>query len=148
AGDATAAVLAGDKPTLAVARVAVGEIRGLAEHRDRAGLLLPFDDALVRNIAAEQIAPVAEPYRTLGPAQAGGQPLHGRQLEPVFFEARVECSNGWIGVIGRRPPALRRFLELGRCIVHVQSRYCVPSVQVCYHQLSTAANRSLNTRKD
>src|SRR5437879_11163001 len=28
------------------------------------------------------------------------------------------------------------------------SRRCVPSVQVCYHQISTAANRSPISRKD
>ena len=105
ADDAAAAMLAGDQPALAVAGIAVGEVRRLAEDADRAGLLFPLDDALVGNVAAQQIAPVAEPHRPFGPAQAGGQPLHRRQLQPVFFKARIEGVNRRIGIIGRRLPA-------------------------------------------
>src|SRR5262249_52974178 len=60
--------------------------------------------------------PVAEPHRPLGPAQAGGEPLHSRELQPVFFKPRIECTYRRIGVIGRRPPAL----SVGRYIVHVR----------------------------
>src|SRR5207248_6339974 len=118
AGHAAAAVLAGDEPALAIAGIAVGEIGGLAEDADRAGLLLPFDDALVRDIAAQQIPPVAEPHRTFGPTQARRQPLHGRKLHPVFFAARVQCTYRRIRVIRRRPPALRPFLDLAPCTRH------------------------------
>ncbi len=103
--DATAAMLAGDQTALAVAGVAVGETGRLAEHADRAGFLLPLDDALVGNVAAQQIAPVAEPHRAFGPAQPRGQPFHRREFPPVFFEARIERVNGGIGITGRRLPA-------------------------------------------
>ena len=100
--DAASAMLAGDQPSLAVAGVAVGEIRRLAVDADRAGFLFPFDDALVGNVAAQQIAPVAEPHRTFGPAQSRGQPLHGRELQPVFFKARIERMDRGIGILRRR----------------------------------------------
>ena len=71
-------MLASDEPALAVAGIAVGEIRWLAKNADRAGLFFPLDDALIGNVAAEQIAPVAEPHRPFGPAHPGGQSLHRR----------------------------------------------------------------------
>src|SRR5207302_5081660 len=60
--------LAGDQPALAVPRVAVGVIGRLAEHADRAGLLLPFYDAVVRDVAPQEVAPIAEPHRAFGKA--------------------------------------------------------------------------------
>ena len=105
ADHAASAMLAGDQPALAVAGIAVGEVRRLAEDADRAGFLFPFDDALVGNVAAQQIAPVAEPHRAFGPAQSRGQPFHRRQFQPVFLEARIERVDRRIGIIGRRPPA-------------------------------------------
>src|SRR5687768_16131561 len=98
-------MLAADEPSLPVAGVAVGEVRRLAEDADRAGLLFPFEDALVRNVAAEQIPSVAEPHRPFGPAQAGGQPLHRRQLQPVILEAGIEGMDGRIGIIRGWAPA-------------------------------------------
>jgi len=102
---AAAAMLAGDQPTLAVAGIAVGEVRRLAEDADRAGLFLPFQDALVRDVAAQQIAAVAEPHRAFGPAQAGGDAFHGGELQPVLLEARIERMDRGIRVIGRGTPA-------------------------------------------
>ena len=75
AGQVLRVVLAGDEPALAVAGVAVGIVRRLAEHADRAGLLLPFHDPVVRDVAEQQIAAVAEPHRPLGKAHAAGDPL-------------------------------------------------------------------------
>src|SRR6476659_5402681 len=118
-------MLAGDEPALAVPRVAIREIGGLSEVADRAGFLLPFDDALVWNVATEQIAPVAEPHRTLGPAQAGRQPLHRREFQPVFFEAGIECLYRRIGIVARRPPAWP-LLGMGRCLIHVGSLVSFP----------------------
>ena len=92
--DAAAAVLAGDEPALAVAGVAVGEVRGLAEDADRARLLLPLEDAVVGDVAPQQIAPVAEIDRPLGPAAAGGEALHAGELQPVLLEARIERDDG------------------------------------------------------
>src|SRR5581483_7368837 len=114
---AAAAMLAGDEPALAVAGVAVGEIGGLAIDADRAGLLLPFDDALVGDVAGQEVAPVAEPDRALRPAQPGGDALHRRQLEPVLLKARIERMDGWVGVVSCRAPAhIMRGVAMGRCI--------------------------------
>ena len=63
ARDPPRVVLAGEQPALAVAGVAVGEVRRLAEDADRAGLLVPLHDAVVRDVAPEQVAAVAEPNR-------------------------------------------------------------------------------------
>src|SRR6516225_7878437 len=91
-------MLAGDEPALAVAGVAVGEVGGFSVDRDCAALLFPFDDALVRDVAAQEIAPVADPHRAFGPAQSGGETLDGRRLEPVAFEAGIEGAYCRIGI--------------------------------------------------
>ena len=121
-GDAAAAMLAGDEAALAVAGMAVGEIRRLAVDADRPGFLFPLEDAVVGNIAAQQIAPVAEPHRAFGPAQPGGQPFHRRQFQPVFLEARIERVDRRIGIMGRRPPAgacSLRDICCSRCLVWI-----------------------------
>jgi hypothetical protein len=53
-------MLAGDEAALAVAGVAVGEVRRLAEDRDRAAFLVIAQDAVVGDVAPQEIAPVAE----------------------------------------------------------------------------------------
>src|SRR6266446_4937744 len=53
AGDAPRVMLAGDEPALAVAGVAVGVVRWLAEDADRAGLLVPAHDPVVRDVAPQ-----------------------------------------------------------------------------------------------
>ncbi len=113
--DAPPAMLAGDQPSLPVAGIAVGEVRGSAKNADAARFLFPLDDALVRNVAAQQIAAVGEPHRPLGPAQSRGQPFHGRKLQPVFFKARVDRVNRGVGIITRRTPAG----GMGRCLGHL-----------------------------
>ena len=115
AGDPAAAVLAGDQAALAVAGVAVGEIRRLAEDADRAGLLFPLEDALVGNVAAQQIAPVAEPHRPFGPAQAGGQPFHRRQLAANISQS-ADRARGSPDRDNRSPGASRR---VRCCIGHL-----------------------------
>ena len=84
ADDAPAAVLAGDEAALAVAGVAVGEVGGLAVDADRARLLLPLQDAVVGDVAPQQIAPVAEIDRPLGPAAAGGERSTQESLSQYF----------------------------------------------------------------
>src|SRR5262249_56210798 len=98
---ASAAMLAGDEPALTVAGVAVGEIGGLPEDADRAGLLFPFEDALVGDVTAQEIASVPKPHGALGPTQAGGEALDGRQFQPVFLKARIKRVNCSIGITGR-----------------------------------------------
>src|SRR3954447_5987703 len=50
AGQVLGVVLAGDQPSLAVAGVAVGVVRRLAEHADRTGLLIPAHDAVIGDV--------------------------------------------------------------------------------------------------
>src|SRR5690348_17794654 len=91
-------VLAGDQPALLVARVTVGVVRRLPEDADLSGFLLPFQDAVIRDIAPQKRAELAEPDRAFAPAAAGIKPfdrgIH-RGLDRV--KPRVECDDGGIG---------------------------------------------------
>src|SRR5438445_5696232 len=100
-------VLAGEQPPLAVARIAVGVVRGLAEHADRAGFLLPLHDAVVRDVAPQKIASVAEPHRALAPAHARSNSFDLRQREAVAREARVDDLDGRIRIALARLPRSR-----------------------------------------
>src|SRR5687767_8030684 len=68
--DAPVPVRAGDEPSLAVARVAVGIAGRVAELRYPQARD-PAQNPVVWDIAPEQIAAVAEPNRPLGPAAIG-----------------------------------------------------------------------------
>src|SRR6266496_6062340 len=91
-------VLAGDEPALAVAGIPVRMIGRLAKNADSAGLLLPFHDAVVGDVAPQQVAAVAEPHRPLGPAHAYREPFDARQQEAVLGEARIERLHGRIRI--------------------------------------------------
>ena len=108
AGHAPRIVLAGDQPALAIARVAVGVVGGLAEDADAAGLLLPAHDAVVGDVAPHQVAAGAEPGRSLAPAHAGGKPLHAGEAQPVLAEARIEDLDGRVGIALAGPPLRQR----------------------------------------
>ena len=98
ARDAARVVLAGDEAALAVAGVAVGVVGGLAEYADRAGLLLPAHDAVVGDVAPQQVAAVAEPGRPLAPAHARGEPLDAGEPQAILAEARIEELDGRVGI--------------------------------------------------
>ena len=85
AGHAAAVVLAGDEPALAVARVAVGEVRRLAEHADRARLLVPAHDPVVGDVAPQQVAPVAEPHRAPPPSGSRWRGAPRRALKTRYL---------------------------------------------------------------
>ena len=90
ARDAPRVVLAGDQPPLPVARVAVGVIRRRAEHADRAGLLLPLHEPVVRDVAPQQVAAVAEPDRPFRPAHARRNALDLGAVDPIPGEGGIE----------------------------------------------------------
>ena len=48
-------MLAGDQPTLAIPTVAVAVVRRAAENADLSGFLEPSQDAVVRDVAEEEI---------------------------------------------------------------------------------------------
>src|SRR5260370_42513333 len=107
AGDPPAAVLAGDEPALPIPRIAVGVVGRSAEHADLPGLLLPFQDAVVRNIAPQQIATVAEPDRSFAPAHPAGETLDRRAEDPVLGKARIEHFDDRVGIAPARRPRAR-----------------------------------------
>src|SRR6185295_14117837 len=86
-------VLAGDEAALAVARVAVGVVGGLAINAGAAGLFVPAHDAVVRDVAPQQAARVAEIDRAFVPARPGVKPLHAREPKPEIVERRIEYLN-------------------------------------------------------
>ncbi len=63
ARDAARQMLAAHESALAVARMAVRIIRRLTERADRAARFVPTQDAVVGDVAPQQIAAVAEPDR-------------------------------------------------------------------------------------
>jgi len=90
-------MLARDQPALAVAGIAVGEIGRLAVNADRPGFFFPLDDALVRDVAAEQIAPVAEPDRP----SAQRKPVVRRSTADSFSQYfSNRGSSAWIAGSG------------------------------------------------
>ena len=103
AGDAAAVMLAGDQPALAVARVAVGIVGGLAEDADRAGLLVPAQDAVVGDVAPQHSG-----HRRTTP----GLPTSGtrcraarpRLSEAVAIELWLQGANGGIRIARFRLP--------------------------------------------
>src|ERR1700743_1535974 len=101
-------MLAGNEPPLAVARIAVRVIRWPAKRRHRARLLVPAQDAVIRNVAPQHVAAIAEPHGSLGPARALIQAFDGSRGEAQCIEAGIETTNGGIGIA-----ALVRVIEFG-----------------------------------
>src|SRR5262252_1707645 len=100
-------VLAGDEAALAVARVAVGVVRRLAVHGGAARLLIPPQDAIVRNVAPQQAARVAEPHRPFAPAGAGVEALDAGVENAIFQKARIDDLDGRVRITLARFPAAK-----------------------------------------
>src|SRR4029453_5707831 len=99
AGHPPHAVLAGHQPALPISGVAVGVVRWLAEDADRAGFLLPFEDAVVWDVAPQKRTEFTEPDWAFAPAAAGIEPLDRRvhrRLDRV--ETRIERYDCGIGI--------------------------------------------------
>ena len=94
-------VFAGDESALAIARVAVGEIRRRTIDARARRDLVPAQHAVVGNVAPDQAAPVAHPHRSFAPARAGVEPLDARRLDAIFGKARVERDDAriWIAQV-------------------------------------------------
>ena len=88
AGDAARAVLAGDQPPLAVARVAVGVVGVGAEDVD-AAVPGPAHHAVVGDVAPDQLVGVGEPDRPLRPAAFVVEQLDLRRAVDEEGEALV-----------------------------------------------------------
>src|SRR5262249_33874434 len=98
AGHASSAVLTGDQPALVIASVAVAVVGWAAEDADSPGLLAPTQHAVVRDVAPQQVAAIAEPDRPFGPAEAGGEPLDRGVADGILRKARVDHLNRRVGV--------------------------------------------------
>src|SRR5262249_31630055 len=107
-GHAPGVVLAADEAALAVAGVAVGIVRRLAEHGGAAGLLIPPQDAVVGDVAPQEAARVAEPNRALAPPCAGVEPLDAGIENAIFQKARIEDLDGRVWITLARLPAAER----------------------------------------
>lgn len=70
----------------------------LAVHREGVGDFVPTHDAVVGNVADQQVSPVADPHRAFGPTHAGGEFFHAGVENPQFEKAVVENVNERIRV--------------------------------------------------
>ncbi|HEY9412122.1 MAG TPA: hypothetical protein VIP77_21265 [Jiangellaceae bacterium] len=84
-GHPALALLAADEPAQPIDGVPVGVSGGLAPHADRTRGLVPAQDAVVRDVAEQEVAAGREVGGPLGPAAAGEQALH-----PLVAVARPE----------------------------------------------------------
>jgi len=101
ARDPACIVLAGNETALAIARVAVAVIRRLAEDADFSSVFEPAQDAIVGNVAPQQIPAVTEPNRAFGPAASGVEALDDSIGGDELRKARIEDLDVGVGVVGR-----------------------------------------------
>src|SRR5262249_25445285 len=101
-------VLTGEQSPLPVAIVSIAVVRRTAENGDLAGIFKPSQDAIVRDVAEQEITPVAEPHWPFSPARARVQALDGSVPDRVFGTARIDNFHSGVGIDDRRFPILLR----------------------------------------
>src|SRR3954462_2843928 len=89
-GHPASAMFAGEQPALPVTGVAVRESGRLPEHANRPGLLLPFHESVVGNVAPEEVTAVPEPYRAFAPSGARREPRPAIPDQDVLWEGWAE----------------------------------------------------------
>src|SRR5262249_52280849 len=72
--------------------------------RHRPGLLIPPEDPVVRDVAPEEVAPVAEPHGPLRPPAPREEPLDGGQRQAVLGEGRIQHPHRRVGIPLARLP--------------------------------------------
>ena len=110
-----AAEFAGDQPSLAVARVAIGIPGGVAQDGGGAGDLIPAQQPVVGDVGEQQIASVAVIGWSLGETKSGGDALDRGVPQDHMLKARVEHDDVGVGIAdgaGGLPP---RRAALFRC---------------------------------
>src|SRR5271170_7638642 len=145
AGDPSPLVLAGDEPPLAVSGVAVRVVRRLAKNADRAGFFVPAHDAIIGDVAPQQITAVAEPHWPFGPAKTVREPLdRGIEWRLDRVKARIQRPDRRVRI------ALSRFPAAGceRC-GRTDNRRDSRSLYDCAHQpCPTNRRRSAESRTE
>ncbi len=107
-------VLAAQQTPLAVAGIAVGVVRGLAEHAHMAVFLVPAHHAVVWNVAPDQAAIVVNVDRSFRPSESSSDPLD-RGVADLVLEAFVEDLDAGIGIAPVRQIPERQGIGFGRC---------------------------------
>src|SRR5580704_10953902 len=97
-------MLAGDQPPLAIARVAVRIVGGLAIGADGARFLLPFQDTVVRYVAPEHVAAIAEIHRSFRPTATSEQAVDRGKRQAIAVEACIDHRHRRIGIALARFP--------------------------------------------
>src|SRR5258708_39468168 len=90
-------MLAGDEPAFTVARVPVGIVRWRTIDADMTVVLRPAHDAIVRDVAPQKIAPIAEVNRAFRPAETCGDALD-IGIPDLVLESRVERFDTRVGI--------------------------------------------------
>src|ERR1051325_9620587 len=83
--------------------MAIGEIGRLPKNAPRAAGFVVTHDAVVRDVADQDIAAVAEPHRSLRPAHSAGQLFDAAAEQTVFGKARIENLDGSVAITLVRP---------------------------------------------
>jgi hypothetical protein len=91
-------VLAGNESTLFIASMAVAVMGWAAEDTDLTGFFKPAHDAVIGDIAKQEVAAVSKPDRAFSPAETGGQALDRRVAEAVFRKAWIKHLNGRVRI--------------------------------------------------
>ena len=113
---AAAGMLARELASLMIERVAVAVARRLAEHGDAPVILDPSHLPVVRDVAPDQILPLAVPRRSFAPHAAGPQPLNRRVADAQRVERRIERDDVGIGIGDRLRKIARRIRDDARRI--------------------------------
>ncbi len=114
-----AGALTNQQPALTVATHAIGKVRVLAVHRQLTRHLVPAHDAIVGNIADQQVATVTDPHRPFGPAHAAGQ----------FLDAGIEYS--YVGKAVVQHTDQRVGITLGQRLSAGKTRQCANGGNGC-----------------
>nr|GEZ34032.1 hypothetical protein [Tanacetum cinerariifolium] len=84
---------------------AVGEVGMFAVHGEGVGDLVPAHDAVVGDVADQQIAAIADPDRPFGPTHAAGEFLHAGIIHEDWLPARASSRLKPVPLIAALVPA-------------------------------------------
>ena len=102
--DAAPAMLTGQQTPFCITRHAIGEIRWRTEYTPSARGFVVAHDAVIGNVADQQITPIAKPDRPFCPAHAAAQHLHRAAEYAVLHEGIMQDFDPrvWVASVGRK----------------------------------------------